>query len=123
MSIKLKVEKTHMKQKELLKEVAQRTELTQGKVKEVYKATADVITEENMKGRKLVIPHIGTFKPKYRAAGTRNGMLNPQTKERGPVKVSESYSIAFKADSGTAREYCAKGLEIGLIKTHGVEKK
>ena len=121
--LKIKVEKEYLKEKELLKAVAAKTELTQGKVKEVYKATSDIISDENSKGRKAVIPHIGTFKPKYRASGTRQGMVNPSTKQRGTIEVKETYGIKFKVNKKAGEEFNEKAFASDLVKTHGVPAK
>lgn len=115
---KLQLEKKYLKEKEFLKRVAKETELTQGKVKEVYEVTANIITEENISGRKVVVPGLGTFKPKYTAPSTREGIKNPSTKERGTINVSEKYSIKFVAKKALAEEYSEKGLKAGLINTH-----
>ena len=101
---KVKVKKEYLKQKEILKEVGTRSELKPDKVEEVYKHTSDVINEEILKGRKVELPHIGRFLPKWKAASTKQGIINPSTKEKGTVNVSEKYGIKFVPVKKT-REY------------------
>lgn len=96
---KVKVKKECLKSDEVLKEVGKRSELSKAKVKDVYKHTADVISEEVLKGRKIEIPHIGTFKPSWKAAQEKEGIINPGTQEKGIVKSPERYSVKFKANA------------------------
>lgn len=113
---KVKVKKEYLKQKELLKEVGTRSELKPSKVEEVYQHTSDVINEEILKGHKVELPHIGKFTPNWKAASKRQGIINPKTKEKGLVNVSEKYGIKFVPVKKTREYIDAEAKKIDLKK-------
>lgn len=80
-----------MKKDELLKEVANRSGLTQTQANAVMNALQEVIIEEcREKGGEVSLPQLGRFKQKINPA--KSG-TNPLTKK--PMNVPESHTIKF----------------------------
>ena len=81
--MKVKVSKEYLKKKEILAAVSDKAkEITKGEVthkttEAVLEATADVVKEELKKDRKAVVPHIGTFFPKFEEAKTNKAVTIP----------------------------------------------
>lgn len=112
---KLTIEKEFLKKGEFLEAVATKTELTKKKVEEVYVATKEVITEEIVKGRKAVVPHLFTVKPSWRPASERPG-VNPATGDKVINKLEEKYKIKAKAEKSWAEHVDARAKENKLAK-------
>lgn len=81
-----------MNKQQLIKEVSEKTGLTQAATKDVVDAVLDVITDELVKGEKVAIAGFGTFEVKERAE--RMGR-NPQSGEA--MLIASSKNVKFKA--------------------------
>ncbi|ALL11583.1 TPA: HU family DNA-binding protein [Bacillus mobilis] len=81
-----------MNKTELIKQVAENTELTQKDASAATQAVLDTITEALMNGEKVQLIGFGTFEVRERAARTGR---NPQTGEE--MQIAASKVPAFKA--------------------------
>ncbi|EJR72783.1 HU family DNA-binding protein [Bacillus cereus] len=81
-----------MNKTELIKHVAENTELTQKDASAATQAVLDTITEALMNGEKVQLIGFGTFEVRERAARTGR---NPQTGEE--MQIAASKVPAFKA--------------------------
>ncbi|MCU7679261.1 MULTISPECIES: HU family DNA-binding protein [Bacillus cereus group] len=81
-----------MNKTELIKHVAEHTELTQKDASAATQAVLDTITEALMDGEKVQLIGFGTFEVRERAARTGR---NPQTGEE--MHIAASKVPAFKA--------------------------
>lgn len=80
-----------MTKPELVKAIAEKTEMTQKDAANLLNTTIDVITEELVKGGEVNIVGFGKFSIKTRAA--REGR-NPSTGEK--IQIPETKAPAFK---------------------------
>ena len=71
-----------MTKSELIKQIAERAELTQAKAAEALQAFEAVVTDELSKGGEIALTGFGTFKVTDRAARTGR---NPKTGEEIPI--------------------------------------
>lgn len=67
-----------MKTAEMVKEVAEKVEMTQGKVREVLDAYAEVVKENLMGAGEIPLPGIGKFKVKDKKATPAKEGRNPK---------------------------------------------
>ncbi|PFJ30571.1 HU family DNA-binding protein [Bacillus cereus] len=81
-----------MNKTELIKNVAEQTELSQKDASTATQAVLDTITEALMNGEKVQLIGFGTFEVRERAARTGR---NPQTGEE--MQIAASKVPAFKA--------------------------
>lgn len=84
-----------MTKSELIKDVAERTGLTQVDSEKAINGVLDAITEALAAGDRVSLVGFGTFEVRDRAA--RRG-INPRTKE--PMDIPASKNPAFKAGKG-----------------------
>lgn len=80
-----------MNKSELIDAVAKRTQLSKKDVEAGVSATLEVITDQLVKGEKVVLVGFGTFETRHRAA--RAGR-NPSTREA--IQIPASTAPAFK---------------------------
>ena len=81
-----------MNKKDLIKEVAKKSEVSQVACEKVLAAILETVSETLAAGDKVQLIGFGTFETKKRAA--RNG-INPLTKK--PMKIPATKVPAFKA--------------------------
>lgn len=81
-----------MTKTELIKQIAERADLTQAKATEALQAFEAVVTSELSKGREVALIGFGTFKVTDRAARTGR---NPQT--GAEIQIAASKVPTFKA--------------------------
>ena len=81
-----------MTKSELIKQIAERAELTQAKAAEALQAFEAVVTDELSKGGEVTLTGFGTFKVTDRAARTGR---NPQT--GAEIQIAASKVPTFKA--------------------------
>jgi len=81
-----------MNKEELVKEVAEKSKLSQKAAAEVIAATLETIQKAVAKGKKVTLVGFGTFEPRKRAARTGR---NPQT--GAAIKISAKTVPAFSA--------------------------
>ena len=81
-----------MTKSELIKQIAERAELTQAKAAEALQAFEAVVTDELSKGGEVTLTGFGTFKVAERAARTGR---NPQT--GAEIQIAASKVPSFKA--------------------------
>ena len=81
-----------MTKSELIKQIAERAELTQAKAAEALQAFEAVVTDELSKGGGIALTGFGTFKVTDRAARTGR---NPQT--GAEIQIAASKAPTFKA--------------------------
>ena len=81
-----------MTKSELIKQIAERAELTQAKAAEALQAFEAVVTDELSKGGEIALIGFGTFKVTDRAARTGR---NPQTGTA--IRIAASKAPSFKA--------------------------
>ena len=81
-----------MTKSELIKQIAERAELTQAKAAEALQAFEAVVTDELSKGGEIALTGFGTFKVTDRAARTGR---NPQTGET--ITIASKKAPVFKA--------------------------
>ena len=81
-----------MTKSELIKQIAERAELTQAKAAEALQAFEAVVTDELSKGGEVTLTGFGTFKVTDRAARTGR---NPQT--GAEIQIAASKAPTFKA--------------------------
>ncbi len=81
-----------MTKSELIKQIAERAELTQAKAAEALQAFEAVVTDELSKGGEVALTGFGTFKVTDRAARTGR---NPQT--GAEIQIAASKVPTFKA--------------------------
>lgn len=87
-----------MKNKELIREVAKRTGVTHSGVKEILRATVEVITEALSRGEKVHVTRLGVFKVRHNKPKTFYNIV------KGDLdKTKHSKSICFKV-SDLAKE-------------------
>ena len=77
---------------ELIKQIAERAELTQAKAAEALQAFEAVVTDELSKGGEIALTGFGTFQVTDRAARTGR---NPQT--GAEIQIAASKVPTFKA--------------------------
>ena len=80
-----------MTKSELIKQIAERAELTQAKAAEALQAFEAVVTDELSKGGEIALTGFGTFKVTDRAARTGR---NPQTGEA--MEITARRVLTFK---------------------------
>lgn len=80
-----------MTKPELVKAIAEKTEMTQKDTANLLNTTIDIITEELVKGEEVNIVGFGKFSVKTRAA--REGR-NPSTGEK--IQIAETKAPVFK---------------------------
>ena len=102
---KLNLQKTSLKKAELLKVIAEKTELKASKVEEVLEQISDVVFNELAQNKKLSVPKLGTFKPNYRPAAERVMAIGGKEEVK---KIEEKYSIKFKAEKSLAEAFNEK---------------
>ncbi len=83
-----------MNKKELVADIAEKTELSKKDAEKALKAFTEVVAEELKKGQKIQLVGFGTFEVAERAA--REGR-NPITGET--IKIAASKAPKFKAGS------------------------
>ena len=81
-----------MTKSELIKQIAERAELTQAKAAEALQAFEAVVTDELSKGGEITLIGFGTFKVTDRTARTGR---NPQT--GAEIQIAASKAPTFKA--------------------------
>ena len=81
-----------MTKSEVIKQIAERAELTQAKAAEALQAFEAVVTDELSKGGEVTLTGFGTFKVTDRAARTGR---NPQT--GAEIQIAASKVPTFKA--------------------------
>jgi nucleoid DNA-binding protein len=81
-----------MNKSELIKQIAERAELTQAKAAEALQAFEAVVMAELKNGNEVALTGFGTFKVTDRAARTGR---NPQT--GAEIQIAASKSPTFKA--------------------------
>ena len=81
-----------MTKSELIKQIAERAELTQAKAAEALQAFEAVVTDELSKGGEIALIGFGTFKVTDRTARTGR---NPQT--GAEIQIAASKAPTFKA--------------------------
>ena len=81
-----------MTKSELIKQIAERAELTQAKAAEALQALEAAVTDELSKGGEITLTGFGTFKVTDRAARTGR---NPQT--GAEIQIAASKAPTFKA--------------------------
>ena len=81
-----------MTKSELIKQIAERAELTQAKAAEALQAFEAVVTDELSKGGEIALIGFGTFKVTDRTARTGR---NPQT--GAEIQIAASKVPTFKA--------------------------
>lgn len=84
-----------MTKTELIKQIAERADLTQAKATEAIQAFEAVVTSELSKGGEVALIGFGTFKVTDRAARTGR---NPQTGVE--IQIAASKVPTFKAGKG-----------------------
>ena len=84
-----------MTKTELIKQIAERADLTQAKATEALQAFEAVVTSELSKGGEVALIGFGTFKVTDRAARTGR---NPQTGVE--IQIAASKVPTFKAGKG-----------------------
>lgn len=89
--------KAGMTKKEVISEVAEKTELKKTKVEEVFDAYSEIAAREVGQGKEVVLPGVGKFFQKFRPAQERSGR-NPQTGEPMTFKLDDRYSAGFKGE-------------------------
>jgi DNA-binding protein HU-beta len=87
-----------MTQLEMIKTIAERTEIVQKYVKEVFEATIALVREELLAGREVKITHLGTFKPATRAARTYAAPIGGKA-----VKKPATNTVRFKVTADLKR--------------------
>jgi DNA-binding protein HU-beta len=87
-----------MTQLNMIKKIAERTEIAQKYVKEVFEATIALVREELLAGREVKITNLGTFKPATRAARTYSAPLTDK-----PVKKPATNTVRFKVTADLKR--------------------
>jgi DNA-binding protein HU-beta len=87
-----------MTQLEMIKKIAERTEIAQKYVKEVVEATVGLVRDELLAGREVKITNLGTFKPATRAARTYSAPLTDK-----PVKKPATNTVRFKVTADLKR--------------------
>ena len=81
-----------MTKSEVIKQIAERAELTQAKAAEALQAFEAVVTDELSKGGEVTLTGFGTFKVTDRAARTGR---NPKT--GAEIQIAASKAPTFKA--------------------------
>lgn len=89
-----------MKHSELITLLAERTDLTQKKTKEVVNALVEIIRDEPKEDKETVINGLGTFKTSTRAA--REG-VNPKNPEQ-TIQIPETKVMSLKV-SKTIKDF------------------
>ena len=85
-------------QLEMIKKIAENTEIAQKYVKEVLAATIDLVRLELVAGREVKITGLGTFKPATRAARTYAAPLAGKI-----VKKPATNTVRFKVTADLKR--------------------
>ena len=87
-----------MNKDEIVETVAEAAQINKAQAERALDAVVDTITFQVAAGRKILIPGLGTFDRRIRAA--REGR-NPQTGE--PMQIEASTTPGFKAAAGFKR--------------------
>ncbi|GAA0875444.1 HU family DNA-binding protein [Wandonia haliotis] len=83
-----------MTQKELIEQLAKRTQTTKAQAKRNLEALSEILTEALQNGERIKLPGLGTFDIQKSAA--RKGR-NPRTGE--PLQIAAKNKVRFKAGS------------------------
>ena len=83
-----------MNKGELVKAIADASELTQAEAEKAMNGFIEAVQAAVANGDKVILPGFGTFAPTARQA--RTGM-NPQTRE--PIQIAASTSVKFTVGS------------------------
>ncbi len=83
-----------MTQKELIEQLAKRTQTTQTEAKRHLEALSEILTEALQNGERIKLPGLGTFDIRKLAA--RKGR-NPRT--GAPLQIAAKNKVRFKAGS------------------------
>lgn len=83
-----------MQKIDFIKQVSERTGISQKETKQIVDAALDVITESLKQGEKVTLTGFGTFEVRQRQA--REG-VNPQTRQR--IQIAATKTPGFSASS------------------------
>jgi nucleoid DNA-binding protein len=84
---------------EMVRIIAERTQIAQKYVREVLDAAVGLIKQELLVGRQIKVNNLGTFKPQVRKARTYAAPLTEK-----PVKKGDTISARFKQTAEFKRQ-------------------